>query len=141
MFGHASTPARREAQTFILETLRKQEGEGWQQLGQFMLWRYGFDRSGCLLSVEREAELGDLFQQRIPLLAAEAMPAQNSEIIFACRGGVACIDHNIKNRQQTDEQRVPRTRLLIMDANDIPPLLNAFAELQQLCRDPYAPTR
>lgn len=132
------TAARRDAQTFILETLRKQEGESWERVGQFMLWTYDFDRSGCLLTVQREAELGDLFQQRIPLATAEAVGVQNSEIVFACREDAACIDYNIKNRNQADEQQVARTRLLVMDAQDIDPLMNAFTELQQLCHDPYA---
>ena len=139
VLGGGGTVARHDAQTFILETLRKQEGETWERLGQFMLWSYGFDRSGCLLTVQREAELGDLFQQRIPLAATDGMSMQGSEIVFACRDGVACIDYSVKNRNQTDEQRVARTRLLVMDAHDINPLLNAFAELHQLCRDPYAP--
>lgn len=133
------TAARRDVQTFILETLRKQEGETWERLGQFMLWTYDFDRSGCLLTVQREAELGDLFQQRIPLAVVTATRMQNSEIFFACREGAACIDYNIKNRSQADETRVARTRVLVMDPQDLTPLLNAFAELQQLCRDPYAP--
>lgn len=135
------TSSRRDAETFILETLRKQEGEAWERTGQFMIWTYGFDRARCLLTVQREAELGDLFQQRIPLATASAVGTQNSEIVFDCRDGAACIDYNIKNRDQTDEQRVARTRVLVPDHQDLTPLMNAFAELHQLCRDPYAPTR
>lgn len=136
-----STPARRDAGRFILETLRKQEGAGWERVGQYMVWTYGFDQARCLLTIEREAELGDLFQQRIPLAAATPVGSQNSELVFDCRDGAACIDYNIKSRIGTDEQRVARTRVLVMDAEDLTPLMNAFAELHQLCRDPYAPTR
>ncbi|MES2883495.1 MAG: hypothetical protein V4709_01720 [Pseudomonadota bacterium] len=135
------TPSRRDAETFILETLRKQEGEAWERTGQFMIWTYGFDRARCLLTVQREAELGDLFQQRIPLATASAVGTQNSEIVFDCRNGAACIEYNLKSTQRADEQRVARTRVLVMDHQDLAPLMNAFAELHQLCRDPYAPTR
>ncbi len=138
-WGTAGTDARRDAQAFILETLRKQEGEAWERVGQYLIWTYGFDRSGCLLTVEREAELGDLFQQRIPMADATVVGTQNSEIVFDCREGRGCVDYNIKNREQIDEQRVARTRLLVMDDRDLTPLMNAFAELHQLCRDPYAP--
>lgn len=135
------TGARRDAETFILETLRKQEGEAWERTGQFMIWTYGFDRARCLLTVQREAELGDLFQQRIPLATASAVGTQNSEIVFDCRDAADCIEYNIKNRDRSDEQRVARTRVLVPDGNDLTPLMNAFSELHQLCRDPYAPTR
>lgn len=135
------TGARRDAETFILETLRKQEGEAWERTGQFMIWTYHFDRARCLLTVQREAELGDLFQQRIPLASASAVGTQNSEIVFDCRDSANCIEYNIKNRDNADEQRVARTRVLVPDGNDLTPLMNAFAELHQLCRDPYAPTR
>lgn len=135
------TEARRDARTFILETLRKQEGDAWERTGQYMIWTYGFDRAGCDLTVQREAEFGDLFQQRIPLAKAIAVGTQNSEIVFDCRNGTPCVDYNIKNLQLTDEQRVARTRLLVMDSEDLTPLMNAFAELHQLCRDPYAPHR
>lgn len=140
MAGEGSA-ARRDAQSFILETLRKQEGEAWERTGQFMIWTYSFDRTGCALTVQREAQLGDLFQQRIPLATATAVGTQNSEIVFDCRSGEPCIDYNIKNRDVADEQRVARTRVLVMDHQDLTPLMNAFAELHQLCRDPYAPTR
>ena len=140
-WSRGDTPARRDVQTFILETLKKQEGEAWERVGQFMIWEYGFDRSGCLLTIQREADLGDLFQQRIPLATASAVGTQNSEIVFDCRDGASCIDYNIKNARESDEQRVARTRLLVMDAEDLTPLMNAFAELHQLCRDPYAPSR
>lgn len=135
------TPARRDVHTFILESLRKQQGEAWELTGQFLIWSYGFDRSGCLLTVQREAELGDLFQQRIPMAEATVVGSQGSELVFDCRRGDGCIDYNIKNRYTTDEQQVVRTRVLVMDAQDIAPLMNAFAELHQLCRDPYAPER
>ena len=140
-WSSGGTPARRDVETFILETLRKQEGDTWERTGQFMIWTYDFDRARCLLTIEREAELGDLFQQRIPLATASAVGTQNSEIVFDCRENTPCIDYNIKNRKQIDEQRVARTRLLVMDSQDLTPLMNAFAELHQLCRDPYAPTR
>ncbi len=70
---------------------------------------------------------------------ATVVGTQNSEIVFDCREGRGCVDYNIKNREQIDEQRVARTRLLVMDDRDLTPLMNAFAELHQLCRDPYAP--
>lgn len=133
--------ARHDAQQFILETLRKQEGEGWDRVGQYMIWTYDFDRTGCLLTVEREAELGDLFQQRIPLARATVVGSQNSELVFDCREAANCINYNIKSTRVTDEQRVARTRLLVMDTQDLTPLMNAFAELHQLCRDPYSPAR
>lgn len=136
-----STAARRDAGTFILETLRKQEGESWERTGRYLLWTYDFDSARCLLTVQREAELGDFFQQRIPLAAASPVGSQNSEIVFDCRERKPCIDYNIKNREQIDEQQVARTRVLVMDPHDLTPLINAFAELHQLCRDPYAPTR
>lgn len=135
------TEARRDAKTFILETLRKQEGDAWERTGQFMIWTYQFDRAGCALTVEREAEFGDIFQQRIPMASATAVGTQNSEIVFDCRAGEPCVDYLIKNLDVTDEQRVARTRLLVMDSADLTPLMNAFAELHQLCRDPYAPHR
>ena len=135
------TEARRDAKTFILETLRKQEGDAWERTGQYMIWTYGFDRAGCELTVQREAEFGDLFQQRIPMAKATAVGTQNSEIVFDCRAGLPCVDYQIKNTQVTDEQRVARTRLLVMDHEDLTPLMNAFAELHQLCRDPYSPHR
>lgn len=140
-FTRADTPARRDVQTFILETLQKQEGEAWERTGQFMLWSYRFDRSGCELTVQREADLGDLFQQRIPMATATAVATQGSEIVFDCRNGQPCIDYNIKNPRLTDTQRVARTRVLVMDQQDLTPLMNAFAELHQLCRDPYSPGR
>ena len=133
--------ARRDAASFIVETLRKQEGDAWERTGRFLIWDYRFDASGCQLSVQRESGFGDLFQQRIPLATATAVGTQGNEIVFDCREAAACIDYRIKNPQQIDEQRVARSRLLVMDSADLPPLLNAFAELQQLCRDPYAPAR
>ena len=139
--GGGATKARRDAQTFILETLRKQEGDAWERTGQFMIWTYSFDRAGCELTVQREAELGDLFQQRIPLAKATVVGTQNSEIVLDCRAAEPCVEYNIKNINVTDEQRVARTRVLVMDSGDLTPLMNAFAELHQLCRDPYAPTR
>jgi len=139
--GHGGTSARRDAETFILETLRKQEGDGWDRVGQYMIWNYDFDRARCLLTVERDADLGNLFQQRIPLATASAVGTQGSEIVFDCRDSAPCIEYNIRNRQQTDTQRVARTRLLVMDSQDLTPLMNAFAELHQLCRDPYGPAR
>ncbi|MES2683446.1 MAG: hypothetical protein V4650_07990 [Pseudomonadota bacterium] len=135
------TAARREAGNFIVETLRKQEGDGWERTGRFLIWDYRFDATGCQLSVQRESGFGDLFQQRIPLTLATAVGTQGNEIVFDCREAAACIDYRIKNLQEVDEQRVARSRLLVMDSADLPPLLNAFVELQQLCRDPYAPAR
>lgn len=140
-WGGGGTSARRDAETFILETLRKKEGDTWDRTGQYLIWTYDFDRARCLLTVEREAELGDWFQQRIPLASAAAVSTQGSEIVFDCRERADCIDYNIKNRDRADEQRVARTRLLVMDTADLTPLMNAFAELHQLCRDPYAPSR
>ena len=139
--GGGGTPERRDVETFILETLRQQEGDTWERVGQFMTWRYGFDRARCLLSVERDAELGHYFQQRIPLAEAAPVGVQNSEIVFDCREGKPCIDYNVKTSALVDEKRVARTRLLVMDSSDVTPLINAFAELHQLCRDPYAPSR
>ena len=144
MLGSAAAEAnaaRRDAGRFILETLGKQQGDTWERVGRFMFWTYSFDRSGCLLSVQREADFGDLFQQRIPLANATVVGAQNSEIVFDCRDGEACIDYNSKSRRGADERSVARARLLVMDTRDINPLMNAFAELHQLCRDPYAPGR
>ncbi len=140
-WGGGGTSARRDAETFILETLKKQEGETWERVGQYMIWSYDFDRARCLLTIGREAELGDLFLQRIPLATAMAVGTQNSEIVFDCREGTACIDYSIKNRRRNEEQRVARSRVLVMDDQDLTPLMNAFTELHQLCRDPYAPTR
>lgn len=136
--GHS---LRSDVQGFILETLRKKEGDAWERTGQYMIWTYRFDRSGCELSVQREAELGDFLQQRIPLAKASVVGTQNSEIVFDCRSGEPCVDYLIKNTQRSDQQRVARTRLLVMDSEDLTPLMNAFAELHQLCRDPYAPSR
>lgn len=139
--GGGASAVRSDVQGFILETLRKKEGDAWERTGQYMIWTYRFDRSGCELSVQREAELGDFLQQRIPLAKASAVGTQNSEIVFDCRNGEPCVDYLIKNTQLTDQQRVARTRLLVMDSEDLTPLMNAFAELHQLCRDPYAPSR
>jgi len=140
-WGGGGTAARREASTFILETLQKPEGANYERLGQFLSWDYGFDRSRCLFSVGRSAELGDYFEQRIPLAEAAPVGVQGGELVFACREGVRCIDHVAKSREASDEKRVPRARLLVMDPLSITPLMNAFAELHQLCRDPYAPQR
>ncbi len=139
--GPRTTEARRDVQAFILETLRKQEGEAWQRVGQYLLWSYRFDTAGCELEVGRESDLGDLFTQRIPMASATVVATQNSELVFDCRQATPCVDYRIKNPQNIDEQRVARTRLLVMDDADLTPLMNAFAELHQLCRDPYSPVR
>jgi hypothetical protein len=138
-WGDGGTSARRDVETFVLETLRKQEGDTWERTGRFMLWSYGFDRALCELTVQREAELGDVFRQRIPLKQAQPVGTQASEVVFDCRRGETCIRYEIQNRQQIDTQQVSRTRVLVMDPEDLNPLLNAFAELHRLCRDPYAP--
>lgn len=140
-WGREELPARRDAATFVLETLRKKEGETWERTGQFLLWTYGFDRARCELTVQREAELGDVFRQRIPLKEAIAVGSLGSEIVFECRRGDACIAYEISNRQQIDARQVAKSRVMVMDPDDLTPLMNAFAELHQLCRDPYAPYR
>ncbi|ROH89029.1 hypothetical protein ED208_11485 [Stagnimonas aquatica] len=134
-----STQARREVRNFILETLRKQEGATWERVGQYLAWSYEFDRSGCELRVSRRADLSDQFQQSIPLAEAQPVGGEGSELLFQCRGQRPCIEYRVANRQRSDTGLQPRGRLLVMDPDDLRPLQNAFAELHQLCRDPYAP--
>lgn len=136
-WGDDSTPARKAARTFILETLRKQEGDTWERIGQFLQWDYRFDKAGCELTVTRDAEVGDHLQQIVPVADATPTGTQGSEIVFACRADKPCIRYRIANHEVLDEQQVSRTRLLVMDPDDLNPLMNAFAELNRLCRDPY----
>lgn len=137
--GERSTEARRDVRNFILETLRKQEGATWERVGQYLAWNYEFDRSGCELQVSRRADLSDQFQQSIPLAEAQPVGGQGSELYFQCRGQRPCIEYRVANRARSDTSGQVRARLLVMDPDDLVPLQNAFAELHQLCRDPYAP--
>ena len=137
-FGSASTQDRRDVRTFVLETLRKQEGATWERVGQFLLWSYHFDRSGCELQVNRSAEFGDEFQQFIPLAEAQPVGGNATELAFQCRYNRPCIRYHIANTRESDVSGQPRSSLLVMDPDDVRPLQNAFAELHQLCRDPYA---
>lgn len=137
-WGGASTRDRRDARVFILETLRKQEGATWDRVGRDLLWSYDFDRSGCELRVSRSAEFSDEFQQFIPLAEAQPVGASSTELAFQCRYNKPCIRYHIANPRESDINGQPRTTLLVMDPDDVRPLQNAFAELHQLCRDPYA---
>lgn len=136
--GSASTPERRDVRTFILETLRKQDGATWERVGQYLLWSYDFDRSGCELRVSRSAEFGDRFQQFIPLAEAQPTGSTASELAFQCRYNRPCIRYQVANTRDSEVSGQARSRLLVMDPDDVRPLQNAFAELHQLCRDPYA---
>jgi hypothetical protein len=133
----SSTAERRAADTFILEKLRKQEGETWERVGQYLQWTYAFDRAGCELAVTRDADAGNRFLQRLPLDEAEPVDTQGSEIVWACRAGRSCIRYEIASRGPTELRQVSRSRLLVMDPADLQPLLNAFVALGRLCRDPY----
>lgn len=137
-FGGASTQERRDVRTFVLETLRKQEGATWDRVGQFLLWSYSFDRSGCELRVSRTGEFSDEFQQFIPMAEAQPVGGNATELAFQCRYNKPCIRYHIANTRESDVNGQPRTTILVMDPDDVRPLQNAFAELHQLCRDPYA---
>ena len=137
-WGERSTGARRDARTFILETLRKQEGDTWERVGQFLLWNYDFDRAGCELTVTRTAGLGDEFRQIIPLAEAQPVGGNASQLFFQCRYNKPCIGYVVANPDRHDESGRARSSLLVMDRDDVRSLQNAFAELHQLCRDPYA---
>lgn len=137
-WGGGSTPARNEARVFILETLRKQEGSTWERLGQYLFLSYDFDRSGCELRIRRAAEFGDDFQQFIPMAEAQPVGATATELAFQCRLNRPCIREQVSNPRESEDDGVPRTRILVMDPDYVRPLQNAFAELHQLCRDPYA---
>ncbi|MDP3858270.1 MAG: hypothetical protein Q8Q73_10985 [Stagnimonas sp.] len=136
--GDASTQDRRELRVFILETLRKQEGPTWDRVGQYLLWSYAFDRSGCELRVSRSAEFSDQFEQFIPLAEAQPVGGTATELAFQCRYNRPCVRYQVANPRDSDVSGRARTSLLVMDPDDVRPLQNAFAELHQLCRDPYA---
>lgn len=132
-----STPERRAAGTFILEKLRKQQGEGWERVGQYLQWTYAFDRAGCELAVTRDADAGERFLQRLPLAEVQPVGVQGSEIVLACAVDRPCIRYEIASRGPTELRQVSRSRVLVMDTADVQPLLNAFVSLGRMCRDPY----
>lgn len=136
-----STLPRQDARTFILETLRKSEGASWERTGQFLLWSYAFDRSGCELSVSRSASFSDQFTQRIPLAEAAPVGVRGRELLFSCRRNQSCVRYEVANPERREVRQLRATRLLPPDPDDLGPLQNAFVELHQLCRDPYAPGR
>lgn len=136
--GESPSDERRDLRLFILETLRKQEGATWERVGQDLLWSYDFDRAGCELRVRRSAGFSDDFQQFIPMAEAQPVGSRGSELTFQCRLQRPCIRYQVANMRESEVSGQVRSSLLVMDPDDLRPLQNAFAELHQLCRDPYA---
>lgn len=131
------TLPRHEANTFIVQTMSKQDGKVWDRLGQFVFFSYDFDRTGCTFTATRRAEFGEDFQQIIPMNRAVPVGTTDSELVFDCMGGGQCITHQIRNLVQLDDNTVGRSRVVVMDPTDLLPLANAFTELHRLCSDPY----
>lgn len=137
--GDHTSAERRDANRFILEKLKRQAGEGWQRSGQFFLWSYRFSKDGCELTINREAvQGGELVTQIVPIADVVPVWQGSASVGLFCQATTDCIELETKGGARDNRLLLGDTAILAPQPDDLPKLVDAFAELHRLCDDAYA---